>query len=95
MNDHLAGRRLPDNEIPHYKILQITAVNGGDKGLYVIGQINNISCRMVVDTGAKVSILRKDLVQNLQVSIIWTPPCVSLQTVTGDKIQVHGKLILL
>ncbi|GFV24848.1 retrovirus-related Pol polyprotein from transposon 412 [Trichonephila clavipes] len=46
---------------------------------------------MVVDTGANVSIIRKDLAQNLEVSIIWTPPCVSLQTVTGDKIQVHGK----
>ncbi|GFT94566.1 retrovirus-related Pol polyprotein from transposon 412, partial [Trichonephila clavipes] len=42
---------------------------------------------MVVDTGANVSIIRKDLAQN----IIWTPPCVSLQTVTGDKIQVYGK----
>ncbi|GFX60151.1 retrovirus-related Pol polyprotein from transposon 412 [Trichonephila clavipes] len=75
----------------HHKILQITAVNGGDKRLYVIGQINNISCRMVVDTGANVSIIRKDLAQNSKVSIIWTPPCVSLQTLTGDKIQVHGK----
>ncbi|GFW49332.1 retrovirus-related Pol polyprotein from transposon 412 [Trichonephila clavipes] len=45
---------------------------------------------MVVDTGANVSIIRKDLAQNSQVGI-WTPPCVSLQTVTGDKIQVHGK----
>ncbi|GFX45194.1 retrovirus-related Pol polyprotein from transposon 412 [Trichonephila clavipes] len=62
----------------------------GDKGLYVIGQINNISCRMF-DTGANVSIIRKDLAQNSKLSIIWTPPCVSLQTVTGDKIQVHGK----
>ncbi|GFV41339.1 retrovirus-related Pol polyprotein from transposon 412 [Trichonephila clavipes] len=88
---HLAGQRLPDNEKPHHKILQITAVNGGDKALYVIGQINNISCRMVVDTGANVSIIRKDLAQNSKLSIIWTPPCVSLQTVTGDKIQVHGK----
>ncbi|GFV98192.1 retrovirus-related Pol polyprotein from transposon 412 [Trichonephila clavipes] len=69
----------------------ITAVKGGDKGLYVIGQINNISCRMVLDTGANVSIIRKDLAQNSHVSIICTPPCVSLQTVTGDKIQVHGK----
>ncbi|GFV49855.1 retrovirus-related Pol polyprotein from transposon 412 [Trichonephila clavipes] len=42
---------------------------------------------MVVDTGVNVSIIRKDLAQN----IIWTPPCVSLQTVTGDKIQVYGK----
>ncbi|GFT72385.1 retrovirus-related Pol polyprotein from transposon 412 [Trichonephila clavipes] len=31
----------------------ITAVNGGDKGLYVIGQINNISCRMVVAENRK------------------------------------------
>ncbi|GFW33660.1 retrovirus-related Pol polyprotein from transposon 412 [Trichonephila clavipes] len=46
---------------------------------------------MVVDTGANVSIIRKDLAQNSQVSIIWTPPCFSLQTVTGDKIHVHGK----
>ncbi|GFW94051.1 retrovirus-related Pol polyprotein from transposon 412 [Trichonephila clavipes] len=46
---------------------------------------------MVVDTGANVSIIRKDLAKNSQVGIIWTPPCVFLQTVTGDKIQVHGK----
>ncbi|GFT92064.1 retrovirus-related Pol polyprotein from transposon 412 [Trichonephila clavipes] len=46
---------------------------------------------MVVDNGANVSIIRKYLAQNSQVSIIWTPPCVSLQTVTGDKIHVHGK----
>ncbi|GFX74680.1 retrovirus-related Pol polyprotein from transposon 412 [Trichonephila clavipes] len=46
---------------------------------------------MVVDTGANVSIIRKDLAQNSQVGIIWTPPCISLQTVTVDKIHVHGK----
>ncbi|GFU24863.1 retrovirus-related Pol polyprotein from transposon 412 [Trichonephila clavipes] len=62
--DHLVGWRYPDNERPHHKILQITAVNGGDKGLYVIGQINIISCCMVVDTGANVSTIRKDLAQN-------------------------------
>ncbi|GFT72103.1 retrovirus-related Pol polyprotein from transposon opus [Trichonephila clavipes] len=46
---------------------------------------------MVVDTGANVSIISKDLAQNSKVSIIWTPPRVSLQTVTNDKVQVHGK----
>ncbi|GFT31012.1 retrovirus-related Pol polyprotein from transposon 412 [Trichonephila clavipes] len=89
--NHLTGQRLPDNEKPHYKIFQITTVNGGDKGLYIIRHINNISCHMVVNTGANVSIIRKDLAQISQVSIIWTPLCVPLQTVTGDKIQVHGK----
>ncbi|GFW97621.1 retrovirus-related Pol polyprotein from transposon 412 [Trichonephila clavipes] len=81
--------RKDENTVSSSK--QITAVNGGNEGLYVIGQIKNISCRMVVDTGANVSIIRKDLAQNSQVSIIWTPPCVSSQTVTGDKIHVHGK----
>ncbi|GFT72302.1 retrovirus-related Pol polyprotein from transposon 412 [Trichonephila clavipes] len=46
---------------------------------------------MVDETGANVSIIRKDLAKNSQVSIIWTPLCISLQTVTGDKIHVHGK----
>ncbi|GFT31362.1 retrovirus-related Pol polyprotein from transposon 412 [Trichonephila clavipes] len=46
---------------------------------------------MVVDTGANVSISRKDLTKNSKLSIIWMPPYVSLQTVTGDKIQIHGK----
>ncbi|GFW02529.1 retrovirus-related Pol polyprotein from transposon 412 [Trichonephila clavipes] len=46
---------------------------------------------MVVDIGANVSIIRKDLAQNSKFSIIWTTPYVSLQTVTGNKIQVHGK----
>ncbi|GFX11711.1 retrovirus-related Pol polyprotein from transposon 412 [Trichonephila clavipes] len=46
---------------------------------------------MVVDTGVNVSIIRKDLAQNSKLSIIWTPPYASLQTVTGDKIHVHGK----
>ncbi|GFW40157.1 retrovirus-related Pol polyprotein from transposon 412 [Trichonephila clavipes] len=54
-------------------------------------QINNISGRMVVDTGANVSIIRKDSAKNSKLGIIWTPPCVSLKTMTGDKIQVHGK----
>ncbi|GFX06647.1 retrovirus-related Pol polyprotein from transposon 412 [Trichonephila clavipes] len=46
---------------------------------------------MVYDAGASVSMIRKDLAQNSKVSIIWTPPCVYLQTVTGDKIQAHRK----
>ncbi|GFV95859.1 retrovirus-related Pol polyprotein from transposon 412 [Trichonephila clavipes] len=46
---------------------------------------------MVVDTGANMSIIRKDFAQNSEVSIVWTPSCIFLQIVTDDKIQVHGK----
>ncbi|GFX35073.1 retrovirus-related Pol polyprotein from transposon 412 [Trichonephila clavipes] len=43
-------------------------------------------------TGANVSIIRNDLAQKLQEKLIWTPPRVVLQTVTGEKIDIHGKL---
>ncbi|KAF8784305.1 hypothetical protein HNY73_010001 [Argiope bruennichi] len=55
---HLAGRRCPDSQKPHFKVFHISSISGGDNGLYVIGQIGNISCRMVVDTEANV---REDL----------------------------------
>ncbi|GFU21457.1 retrovirus-related Pol polyprotein from transposon 412 [Trichonephila clavipes] len=47
---------------------------------------------MIIDTGANVSIIRNDLAQKLKEKLIWTPPRVVLQTVTGEKIDIHGKL---
>ncbi|GFT19527.1 retrovirus-related Pol polyprotein from transposon opus [Nephila pilipes] len=47
---------------------------------------------MIVDTGANVTIMREDIAQQLNEKIIWTPPCVTLQTVNGDKIPVIGKM---
>lgn len=47
---------------------------------------------MIIDTGANVTIIRKDLAQQLDEKLIWTPPSVTLQTVSGDKINIHGKL---
>ena len=49
---------------------------------------------MIIDTGANVTIIRSDLAHKLGGKLIWTPPCVTLQTVTGDKINVHGKVHL-
>ncbi|KAF8771471.1 hypothetical protein HNY73_018890 [Argiope bruennichi] len=91
---HLAGRRCPDSQQPHFKVFHISSISGGDNGLYVIRQIGDISCNMVVDTGANVTIIREDLARKLKSKIIWTPPCITLQTVTGDKIHVNGKVNL-
>ncbi|KAF8793548.1 hypothetical protein HNY73_005013 [Argiope bruennichi] len=59
-----------------------------------VRQIGDISCNMVVNTGANVTIIREDLARKLKSKIIWTPPCITLQTVTGDKIHVNGKVHL-
>ena len=45
---------------------------------------------MIVDTGANEIIIRTDLAHRLGEKLIWTPPCVTLQTLIGDKINVRG-----
>ncbi|GFW34933.1 retrovirus-related Pol polyprotein from transposon 412 [Trichonephila clavipes] len=57
-----------------------------------MGHVNELPCNMIIDTGANVSIIRNDLAQKLKEKLIWTPPRVVLQTVTGEKIDIHGKL---
>ncbi|GFV29249.1 retrovirus-related Pol polyprotein from transposon 412 [Trichonephila clavipes] len=57
-----------------------------------MGHVNELPCNMIINTGANVSIIRNDLAQKLKEKLIWTPPRVVLQTVTGEKIDVHGKL---
>lgn len=49
---------------------------------------------MIIDTGANVIMIRKGVVRDLGEKIIWMPPCITLQTVIGDEIQVHGKVRL-
>ncbi|GFV20481.1 retrovirus-related Pol polyprotein from transposon 412 [Trichonephila clavipes] len=50
-----------------------------------MGHVNELPCNMIIDTGANVSKkIKKE-------KLIWTPPRVVL-TVTGEKIDIHGKL---
>ncbi|GFX78600.1 retrovirus-related Pol polyprotein from transposon 297 [Trichonephila clavipes] len=64
----------------------------GENGIFIMGHVNELPCNMIIDTGANVSIIRNDLAQKLKEKLIWTPPRVVLQTVTGEKIDIHGKL---
>lgn len=67
-------------------------MSGGSNGIFIIGYVNGVPCNWIIDTGANVTIIRKDLAQQLDEKLIWTPPSVTLQTVSGDKINIHGKL---
>ncbi|GFT67263.1 retrovirus-related Pol polyprotein from transposon 412 [Nephila pilipes] len=49
---------------------------------------------MIIDTGVNVTIIRTDLAYKLGEKLIWTPPCIILQSVIGDRINVHGKVFL-
>ncbi|GFX73502.1 retrovirus-related Pol polyprotein from transposon 412 [Trichonephila clavipes] len=92
INGHLVGRRLPDFGKPHFQVCQISTKSTGENGIFIMGQVNELPCNMIIDTGANVSIIRNDLAQKLKEKLIWTPPRVVLQTVTGEKIDIHGKL---
>ncbi|GFV08916.1 retrovirus-related Pol polyprotein from transposon 412 [Trichonephila clavipes] len=92
INDHLVGRRLPDFGKPHIPVCQISTKSTGENGIFIIGHVNELPCNMIIDTGANVSIIRNDLAQKLKEKLLWTPPRVVLQTVTGEKIDIQGKL---
>ncbi|GFT52814.1 retrovirus-related Pol polyprotein from transposon 412, partial [Nephila pilipes] len=66
--------------------------SGGGNGLFIEAHVNKLPCRMIVDTRANVTLMREDIAQQLNEKIIWTLPCVILQTVTGDKIPIIGKM---
>ncbi|GBM54291.1 Transposon Ty3-G Gag-Pol polyprotein [Araneus ventricosus] len=92
MYGRLAGRRLPFlNEAPE-EGLKVSALSGGRNGLDLEGSICGIPCLMLVDTGANVTFVRKDLAQKLKGKFIYTVPNISLKTATGKKEEIHGKL---
>ncbi|GBN52165.1 hypothetical protein AVEN_106182-1 [Araneus ventricosus] len=86
------GQRLPDDKKPHFEVLQISSRSGSKNGPFTEAFVNEISCRMIVDTGANVTIIHQEFAQPLDGKILWTPPCVTLQTVIGDKILIAGKM---
>ncbi|GFU71105.1 retrovirus-related Pol polyprotein from transposon 412 [Trichonephila clavipes] len=92
INDHLVGRRLPNFGKPHFQVCQISTKSTSENGIFIMGHVNELPCNIIIDTGANVSIIRNDLAQKLKEKLIWTPPRVVLQTVTGEKIDIHGKL---
>ncbi|KFM57791.1 hypothetical protein X975_26945, partial [Stegodyphus mimosarum] len=92
INDHIAERSLNDNGKIHFKALKISVVSGNSNGLSISGHINGVPCNMIIDTGANVTIIRKDLAQQFKDKLIWTPSCVTLQTASDDKMGIYEKL---
>ncbi|KFM74235.1 hypothetical protein X975_18466, partial [Stegodyphus mimosarum] len=67
-------------------------VCGKSNGLSINGHIHGVPCNMIIDTGANVTIIRRDLAQTFKDKLIWTPSCVTLETASGEKIDIEGKL---
>ncbi|GBM30698.1 hypothetical protein AVEN_259565-1 [Araneus ventricosus] len=71
---------------------KVSALCAGRNGLYLEGSVCGVPCLMLVDTGVNVTLVRTDLVQKLKEKFIHTAPNISLNTATGEKAEIHGKL---
>ncbi|GFU22324.1 hypothetical protein NPIL_263551 [Nephila pilipes] len=65
-----------------------------DNGLFVIRHFKKVPCRMMIDIVANVTMIRTYWAHKLGEKLIFTPPCITFQTVTSDRNNVHGKVYL-
>ncbi|UYV73793.1 K02A2.6-like [Cordylochernes scorpioides] len=78
------------------KIIRVSSLQGGSNELATEGLVNGLPCRMVIDSGANVTLLRVDLAQRME-SISRRIPVSNelvLQTATGEQAKVYGQVVL-
>ncbi|GFU32294.1 gag-Pol polyprotein [Nephila pilipes] len=88
---HLEGRRCPESQKSHFKEFHISSISNGDNGFFVMGHVNKVPSRMIIDTGANVTIIITDLAHKLGKK---THLDATLQTVIDNRINIHGKVYL-
>ncbi|UYV82421.1 hypothetical protein LAZ67_21002026 [Cordylochernes scorpioides] len=77
------------------KIIRVSSLQGGSNEL-AKGLVNGVPCRMVIDSGANVTLFRVDLAQRMG-SISKRIPVLNglvLQTATGEQEKVYGTVVL-
>ena len=85
----LTGRRPAVGGISNAltEVIEVRTFGGQDGGLYVEGKFEGKPCRMLIDTGASVSVVKKSIerwVVEQQRGIT------QLQTATGDVTHIYG-----
>ncbi|UYV76858.1 K02A2.6-like [Cordylochernes scorpioides] len=78
------------------KIIIVSRLQRGSNELATEGLVNGVPCRMVIDSGTNVTLLRVDLAQRMG-SISKRIPVSNelvLQTATGEQAKFHGTVVL-
>ncbi|GBM21532.1 hypothetical protein AVEN_85342-1 [Araneus ventricosus] len=76
--------------------LKVSALSGGENGLYLEGSICDILCLFLVDTGTNITLLRADLARKLKERLIYMAPNLTLKTATDlekNEIQTGSEKI--
>lgn len=74
------------------RVFYMSEFQSGENSLYVEGDVNGFACRMIVDTGANVTIISPEIAKSINQSLISVTPSATLKTATGDSITVRGKM---
>ena len=80
----------PINSNKNFVILKTGSVNGAGDSLTVSGTINGTSCEITVDTGSNISIVRPDILKDVDRSVL-QPVHRYIRTVMGEQAPIHGK----
>lgn len=91
----LSPAKNDENETPNI-IFKTGLIDGSVDSLIVSGTVEGVPCRMVVDTGSNITIIRPDFLRRSEVrkrrsTNVKSVEC-SLRTVTGDTTPVRGSL---
>ena len=84
------GQSLTGSELAPKVVFKTGSIYNACDSLIVTGSINGRSCDVTIDTGSNISILRPDILTIKDGPDI-QPVQSCLQTVTGEKAQIHGK----
>ena len=80
----------PINSNENFVILKTGSINGAGDSLTVSGTINGTSCEITVDTGSNISIVRPDILKDVDRSLL-QPVHSYIRTMTGEQAPIHGK----
>ncbi|GFT26235.1 retrovirus-related Pol polyprotein from transposon 412 [Trichonephila clavipes] len=92
INGHLVGRRLPDFGKPHFPVCQISTKSTGENGIFIMGHVNELPLQHDHRYRSQCVYHSERSAQKIKRETYLDPPRVVLQTVTGEKIDIHGKL---
>ena len=88
------GKKAPEKEKKAPELIHVGGtICGAEDALTVRGDVQGYPCRIVVDTGSNVTIVRPDVLERHGTAL---PPCIRptsslLSTATGETVPVRGK----
>ena len=77
--------------MPPPYVLKTGTMHAGSNSISVEGKIGGTPCDMTVDTGSNITIVRSDVANRVEETLMIVPVNTCLRTVSGETIPVQGR----